>query len=208
MNRQDAIVAWLERIGGTPVSAPDAAGWVVGPASAARHPYDLKSLDLVKCRVGRKVEIHALTCGDITGATFRWTLTLQELDDGWTVQSGGGSGGGSGAPTDWNKPRANLSWSWGSNLVTAGGWVEGAGSGQVTKVRIRAGEWVQEDSVERGVVLFIAEAAELPIEQPVIELYAADGSAAWYVRLLGSKHHQEQPILSNNLRNPAKRRPS
>lgn len=174
MSPGQAVEDWLRRMGRHPRGEPDgapSATKLTGPP----HPPVLSSLEIVKRRVIRQRQVHALTYRDTAGGSWFWIVRLIEDDEGsWRVCGGGGGGG----EPAWDTPRINLAGSWGPYGLALGGRVAGTGSEQAASARLRLGETVLVDDVGRGVVLFVT--SEPTADAVVsVELLARDGSVLW-----------------------------
>jgi hypothetical protein len=129
----------------------------------------------VKSKGGPDRQIWYVTC-DVDGGprgteSWHWTLvTSREASNRWDAH---GVGGGHGTLPPRGFPWANLGGNWGNDGFRAGGTVEDAGKG-VTRVRLTDSLGrAFEDTVDDGVVLFMAEE---PVVMPMrVELLDADG---------------------------------
>jgi hypothetical protein len=172
---EQTVEEWLRRMGEASDAerARERGGRRGGPPPS---PPVVSSMEIVKRRAIPGRQVCALTYRDTDGNQWSWTIRLIEDEQGSWMVCGGGGGSGDGPERD--QPWVNLAGSWGRYGLALGGPVGGRGAERAASARLRIGDRVLVDDLDRGVVLFVTSEPEAGSTASV-ELLARDGSILW-----------------------------
>lgn len=144
-------------------------------ATPSFYGAQISSVHILKQRALPGRLLYGVTFTSTEGRDVFCACEVRQQDDG-TWSAHGSAGGGLGGSPRWETPRANLGGSPGgeSSGRYFGGFVESDPAGEVTQVRLVAADGViLEDTVEEGMILFLAERqVSLPLSA---ELYDQAG---------------------------------
>lgn len=173
---EQAVAEWLRRMVEASQPEPDGEEPDVSLGGPPPPAPVLASLEVIRRRAIPGRQVAALTFRDSAGDRWWWTIRLIEDADGsWWVCGGGG---GSGDNPERDAPWINYAGCWGEYGLALGGPVAGLGAERAASARLRIGDRVLVDDVDRGVVLFVTSAGEAR-STAVVELLAGDRSILW-----------------------------